>query len=41
MLDALLHDTRYTVRWLRKSPGFALVAILSLGAGIGFNTAIF
>ena len=41
MLDALIHDTRYTLRWLLKSPGFALVAILSLGVGIGFNTAIF
>ena len=41
MLDALIQDTRYTLRWLLKSPGFALVAILSLGAGIGFNTAIF
>ena len=32
MLDALIQDTRYTLRWLLRSPGFALVAILSLGA---------
>jgi macrolide transport system ATP-binding/permease protein len=41
MLDGLTQDTRYALRWLFRSPGFALVAILSLGVGIGCNTAIF
>jgi macrolide transport system ATP-binding/permease protein len=41
MVNALASDLRYACRWLLRSPGFALVAILSLGLGIGFNTAIF
>lgn len=40
-LEELARDLRHAVRLLRRSPGFTSVAVLSLGLGIGVNSAMF
>lgn len=41
LVDELVQDVRFATRQIVRAPGFAIIAILTLGLGIGANTAVF
>jgi putative ABC transport system permease protein len=41
LLTNFIHDLRFALRQIRKQPGFAVIAVIVLGLGIGSSTAVF
>src|SRR5262245_31089998 len=40
-MATLLHDFRFAIRLLRRIPGFVFTVVITLGIGLGLNTALF
>ena len=40
-MSRIFEDAKHTLRWLRRSPAFALAAVGTLSIGIGLNTGVF
>src|SRR5689334_21469766 len=40
-MESIFRDTRFAVRALRRTPGFTLIAVVTLALGVGANTTVF